>query len=95
MLLKTFSGSILLCLLSCTVARAQPAPVPQQWGTILGRIVYDGEAPKPRTLPIPAKRVNAVVPDETLVVGPSGGLANVFVYVKTSPLAIHPSYPKR
>jgi len=83
----------LLALLCCATAKAQPAPAPQQWGTTLGRIVYDGKAPVPRV--IPAKPGVGPIPDESLNVGKNGGLANVFVYLRTNPaipVRIHPAY---
>jgi hypothetical protein len=79
-------------LLCCMTALAQPAPGQPEWGTILGRVVYDGPIPAPRNLQIPARRANIPVPDESLVVGPNGGLANVFVYLQIVPSRIHPGY---
>ena len=85
-------------LLFCSVASAQPAPAPpQQWGTILGRIVYDGKAPKPAMLPTHGKTGPdgpKEIPDESLVVGKNGGLANVFVFLRSKPSGIHPDYTK-
>jgi hypothetical protein len=85
-----------IALLSCADAIAQPPVPPQQWGTILGRVIYDGPAPKLKM----KRAVNShshyfkqeEVPDESLVVGKNGGLANVFVYLHSKPSAIHPDY---
>jgi plastocyanin len=55
-------------------------------GAVTGRIMYDGKAPAPRAVrmgsdPLCAK-VGGGVTSEILLVGPGGGLQNVFVYVK-------------
>ncbi len=74
-----------------------PAPQPE-WGTILGRIVYDGKGkiPAPRMLPInkaPAPGMPAAIEEESLVVNKqNSGLANVFVFLRTKPSKIHPGY---
>lgn len=62
-------------------------------GSLTGTILFDG--PKPDLPPLVAKgasRVDAAVcaaegaiPDESLVVGENGGIANVFVYLAKSP----------
>jgi hypothetical protein len=91
--MKLQFASFLTALLCCATALAQPAPAPQQWGTILGRIIYDGKAPEARVLP--AKPGVGPIPDESLIVGKNSGLANVFVYLRTNPAArilIHPGY---
>jgi hypothetical protein len=89
--------SRLVCLVIfsyCSMAIAQPAPQ-QQWGTILGRVVYDGKPPVLENLVvnndvIPGKEPK--VPDESHVVGQNGGLANVFVFLRSKPSVIHPGY---
>ncbi len=66
----------------------------QSWGDLTGRIVFDGTPPKPRPLKI-TKDVqvfgNKGLVDESLVVGPDGGLANVVIYLtKPRRVKIHP-----
>jgi hypothetical protein len=76
-----------------TTALAQQAP--QQWGTILGRVVYDGKPPQPAMMSTHGKagpNGPKEVPDESLVVGKNGGLANVFVFLRSKPSKIHPGY---
>jgi hypothetical protein len=89
--------TILVTLFCCASAIAQPAPGQHQWGTILGRVVYDGKPPVLKNLlvnkdVIPGKEPK--VPDESLVVGKNGGLANVFVFLRSKPSQIHPGYTK-
>jgi hypothetical protein len=67
-----------------------------EWGTITGRIVYDGKAPT-----LPALKVDKeqnvcgdTKPDESLIVGPDGGLQNAAVYLKTDNVDIAPEYEK-
>lgn len=91
-LIRIFSVTLLFC----ATAIAQPAPAPQQWGTTLGRVVYDGKPPKQVMMPTLDKLESTngpkEVPDESLVVGKNGGLANVFVYLRSKPSAIHPDF---
>lgn len=74
-------------------AEEQPA-----WGTILGRIIYDGKGqiPAPRMVSInkaPVPGMPAAIDDESLVVNKqNSGLANVFVYLRSKPRQIHPGY---
>jgi hypothetical protein len=71
------------------------------WGGLKGRLVYDGQAPAPQPLKIDKDQEvcgNLKLVDESLVVGPTGGLANVVVYIhvnqgETSP-PIHPDLAK-
>jgi plastocyanin len=66
-----------------------------EWGTITGRIVYDGKAPKPEPLKVDKDQAvcNAVpLVDESLEVGSGGGLKNALVYLYTKDPAIAPEY---
>ena len=67
---------------------AEPA-----WGDLVGRFLYDGKPPERAKLKVD-KDVDCCgkfdVRDESLMVGPQGGLANVFVYVRTRNVSIHP-----
>jgi hypothetical protein len=96
--MKTIMTSLLVSLLWLASVRAQPALPQQEWGTILGRIVYDGKGkiPAPRMIPTnkaPAPGMPAAVADESLIVSKqNSGLANVFVYLRTKPSKIHPGY---
>ncbi len=86
-----------IALVCCGDASAQPPAPPQQWGTILGRVVYDGKPPVLENLLVNKDIVPGrppKVPDESLVVGKNGGLANVFVFLRSKPSGIHPDYTK-
>lgn len=66
-----------------------PAVDPATAGTITGRVIVEGTPPKAQTIRVDGDKTCAtLVPGaerqtETWVVGEGGGLANVFVYVKT------------
>ena len=55
-------------------------------GTIVGAVTFAGTPPKPRPLPMDSDpqcaKASPAATTELLVVGPGGGLKNVFVYVK-------------
>lgn len=63
------------------------------WGDLTGRLVYDGVAPERKKLKVD-KDVECCgkydIRDESLMVGPEGGLANVFVYVRSRRVPICP-----
>ena len=72
------------------------------WADLVGRFVYDGKAPERKKLKVD-KDVECCgkfdIRDETLMVDSDGGLQNVFVYVRSRNVTIHPelekSAPKR
>lgn len=74
--------------------REQTAPLPTLWGELVGRFVYDGPPP-PRKKLVVDKDIECCgkfdIRDESLLVGPDGGLANVFVYLRTAHVAICPA----
>lgn len=63
------------------------------FGHVTGRVVFDG--PKPQLPPL-VTRIGGVCgvfgdfPDRSLVVDAKGGIANVFVYLRNAPAAVHP-----
>jgi hypothetical protein len=73
-----------------------------QWGDLVGRFVYDGKASERKKLKVD-KDVEFCgkfdIRDESLMVGPDGSLANVFVYLRTPKVPISPelesSLPKQ
>jgi hypothetical protein len=85
-------------LATCVAAGASHA---EGWGGLKGRFVYDGEAPAP--LPLKIDKDQEVcgkhkLVDESLVVGSTGGLKNIVVYLhvnqgETTP-PIHPDLVK-
>lgn len=69
-----------------------------EWGTIHGRLVYDGEPPQAKSVRVSKDQdvFGETLPDESLVVNSeNGGVANILVYLlpdADQPLRVHPSY---
>lgn len=76
--------------LSPAVLRAAES---DKWGDLVGRLVYDGPAPERKKLKVD-KDVACCgkfdIRDESLMVAPDGGLANVYVYVRSRKVEICP-----
>ncbi|MEX2171013.1 MAG: M56 family metallopeptidase [Pirellulales bacterium] len=87
-------------------AKSQPNTIdPSTTGTLVGRFVYDGTPPKPKEIPVPVTRTrdgrefvvdedyfNETKPvDESLTVGDDGGIANVFVWVRSKDIPTPPA----
>jgi len=72
----------------------QTIPLPDEWGELAGRFIYDGQAPPRRKLTVD-KDVECCgkfdIRDESLMVGPEGGLANLYVYLRTRGVPICPA----
>jgi len=71
-----------------------------EWGTLKGRLVYDGPPPVPAKLSV-TKDVEVCSKhhpvDESLLVDKEGGLANVVIYIRVprgTKLPVHPDYEK-
>jgi hypothetical protein len=64
-----------------------------RWGDLKGRFVYDGIAPERKKLTV-EKDVEVYgkldIRDESFMVAEDDGLANVYVYLRTAKVAIHP-----
>jgi hypothetical protein len=68
-----------------------------QWGDLKAKFTYAGTPPTPNKIDADKdKEVCAAHPlvDEALLVHPSGGIANVIVYVRTKGVKVHPDYAK-
>jgi plastocyanin len=68
---------------------------PAGWATLSGTFEYDGVAPRPA--PIIATKDTEVCGkhplfDESVEVGPNGGLANVVIWVRTPKVPVNPKY---
>lgn len=65
----------------------------KKWGDLTGRLIYDDKPPERTKLKVD-KDVDCCgkfdIRDESLMVGPDGGLQNVFVYLRTPKVAICP-----
>lgn len=72
-----------------TILRAAEA----QWGDVTGRLMFDGNAPERKKLKVD-KDVDCCgkfdIRDEGVMVGDDHGLANVYVYVRSRKVDIHP-----
>jgi hypothetical protein len=64
-----------------------------KWGDLVGRFVYDGEPPERKKLKVD-KDVECCgkfdIRDESLMVGEEGGLANVYIYVRSRRVDVCP-----
>jgi hypothetical protein len=68
-----------------------------EWGSIKGRFVIDGTAPKPEPLVVTKDQhcIDSKPVNQTVVVGKDGGLANVVVFIRlprNGKVAVHPDY---
>ena len=79
----TAAGALAAGLHRPTVSRAAES---DKWGDLTGRLIYDGKAPERKKLKVD-KDLDCCgkfdIRDESLMVGPDGGLANVFIYVRS------------
>lgn len=73
----------------------------EKWANLTGRLMYDGKAPE-RDKKKVDKDVECCgkydIRDESLMVGPDGGLANVYIYVRSRTIKVCPDLaepPKR
>lgn len=81
-------GSIALCASATSAA---------EWGSIKGRFVYDGAAPAPTKLTIDKDQATCGghdLVDQSLEVGPTGGVANVVVWLRDKKIKVNPEYAK-
>ena len=80
-----------------TLAAAGRSGVPAQGGTVTGKVKFTGAKPVMAKIDMSdetvcAKKYTTPPTDESVIVGPTGGLANVFVYVKAG-LPAGATYP--
>ena len=70
--------------------RPSSGPREAEWGDLVGRFVYDGKPPERKKLKVD-KDLECCgkfdIRDESLMVGPDGGLANVYVYLRSAKVA--------
>jgi plastocyanin len=87
--LNVLAAAIAVGLSTCGFAAAE------EWGTLTGKFVLDGKAPKPAPISLAKEHPDCnkhKVLEEKITVGDKGELANVFVYLKTKNPAVAPSY---
>lgn len=64
-----------------------------KWADLTGKFIYDGDAPDRAKLTVDADKEccgKFDIRDESLMVGENGGLANVYVYVRTKDVPVCP-----
>jgi plastocyanin len=64
-----------------------------QWGNLKGQFIYNGTAPAPKKLDT-SKEAMCVphnLVDESLIVGPDGGIKDVVIYVRTKGVKVNPA----
>jgi hypothetical protein len=90
----TVAAGIAVTGASASVARSAES---DQWGDLIGRFVYDGTAPEREKLKV-EKELECCgkfdIRDESLMVGDDGGLANVYIYVRSKGVTICPELEK-
>ncbi len=77
------------------VVEVRTAAADGEWGTLKGRIVFDGKAPAPATVDTskdPACK--ASVTNESLLVSGDGGIENAVIMLRTKNPKVHPDYEK-
>jgi len=83
------SASMAIALLFVSAASAA------EWGTLTGRIVYDGKPPESKTI-TPTKDLETCskhkIPNEELQVDKDGGIANAVIMLRTKNVPVAPSY---
>lgn len=78
---------------TAAVEEVRTAAADGEWGTLKGRIVFDGKAPAPE--PIDTSKDPACktkLETENLLVSKDGGLANAVIMLRTKNPAVHPDY---
>jgi hypothetical protein len=80
-------------LAACSLSPGNISAEETGWGDLVGRFVYDGKPPERKKLVVD-KDVDVYgkldLRDESLIVAEDGGLANVFIYLRTPKIPIHP-----
>jgi hypothetical protein len=77
---------------------AAPAVAPTEWGDLTGQFLYEGTAPSPPAITVTKDEQvcgKHKLVDESLLVGPQGGLKNVVIFIavsKKQKLFVHPDY---
>ena len=80
-------GVVAVALATVAVAAQRGTAPAAAAGTVVGKVTYEGQAPRPRVVrmgsdPLCMPESKAGTLSEVLVVGPGNGLQNAFVYVK-------------
>src|SRR5262245_51334793 len=94
-----FKTSSYMALSALVVAFATGPATAAGWGTLKGKFVLDGTAPKPPAVDASkdAFCVSQHPVDQTVVVGKDSGIANIVVYLKPGKgekVEVHPDFAK-
>lgn len=86
--------SIVAAVAACVLFSASVSQA--QWGTLKGKFVYNGKAPTPQKLDTSKEKLcgDHNLTDESLVVGPDGGIKNVVIFVRTKGVKVNPELAK-
>lgn len=87
--LRRAAGTLAASFFVPAFVRAEPT----RWGALRGRIVYDGKPPEREKIHVDKDleyTAKLDIRDESLIVGPGGGLANVYVYLRNPKAPICP-----
>lgn len=77
------------------VVEVRTAAADGEWGTLKGRIVFDGKAPAPAPVDTSKDAVCKVpLTTENMLVSPDGGLENAVIMLRTKNPKVHPDYEK-
>ncbi|MEQ9065095.1 MAG: hypothetical protein RLO18_00160 [Gimesia chilikensis] len=88
-MLRVLRDSVWCLLILGLVAQQSQSVQAAEWGSLSGKFVYPGPPVKQQKTPFPEA--------PSLVVGPQGGIKNIFVYLKArnfKPERIHPDFQK-
>lgn len=86
-----------LCVAALAMGSLGGVASAQEWGSLEGSFVLQGEAPAPAPIAVDKDKQfcgNFGLVDESLVVDKRGRIQNVFVYLRSEPTAVHPDYEK-
>ena len=84
-------------IVAASVSLAASAASAAEWGSIKGRFVFDGTAPVQAALNIDKDQATCGghdLKDQSLEVAPTGGIANVVVWVYTKKVKVNPAFAK-
>jgi hypothetical protein len=86
------SVGILVLICATAIVPGDAAASDTRWGNLKGQFVYDGQPPLPVPLAVPAAVLgnNPNPVDESLLVDPKGGIANIVVFVRTKGVQANP-----
>ena len=95
--MSSFYRNLMVLSVVASIALAATAATADDWGSLKGRFVFDGTAPVPAKLTIDkdvAVCGSHNLVDQSLEVGPTGGIANVVVWVYAKKVKVNPEYAK-